>query len=128
MTENNETWGDEVLKAFGNGEASDCGLIVTEFMAQRLDDTYSFSIPAGATISRVTVDRNGQVVIDHTIRDNQITIEQMCRELLAQALADGLVSPSTKYEDPNPLGRMTGELTGVANMLSDFIARSRAKR
>lgn len=52
---------------------------------------------------------------------NDLSIEQMCRDLLTVAIRDGLVSSSTDYADPDPQVRSSGELCGMANKLTDML-------
>lgn len=51
------------------------------------------------------------------------TIEQMCRELLRQAIEDRLV---LRFES-NPVVLTAGELAGMANMLDEFLRNSTAE-
>lgn len=56
----------------------------------------------------------------------QLTIEQMCRDLLTQACEDGLVISSGRQVDGrpgdrDPQHRSAGDLAGVANLLADMI-------
>jgi hypothetical protein len=58
-----------------------------------------------------------------------MTVEQMCRDLLAQAIADRLVAPEREnWSDADPQIRSAGELTGVANLLSDYLRRQCLER
>ncbi len=54
-----------------------------------------------------------------------MSIEQMVRDLLEQAIKDGLVYAPRRSSfgsgDPNPQARTAGDLCGVANMLNEFI-------
>ena len=51
-----------------------------------------------------------------------MSIEQMCRDLLTQAVADGLVGDPPDYDDPRPCVRTGGELVGMANLLQRMLA------
>lgn len=53
-------------------------------------------------------------------RETAKTVELTCRELLDIAIRDGLVSPNSKR--PNPHDLSSGDLVGMANHLSDFLA------
>lgn len=54
-----------------------------------------------------------------------MNIEQICRDLLEQAIKDGLVAKAhKKWDDPDPQCRTAGELAGVANLL---VERMRAR-
>jgi len=53
-----------------------------------------------------------------------MSVEQMCRDLLTQAISDGLVSPSTEYSE-DPQCRSSGELVGMANMLASYLSDTR---
>lgn len=65
-----------------------------------------------------------------------MSIEQMCRDLLTQAIADGLVRPPKRESftsgNPDPQARNAGDLAGMANkmtaILVDAIHRDRAAR
>jgi len=50
-----------------------------------------------------------------------ISLEQMCRNLLEQAMNDGLVGDSNEYEDSDPQVRSSGELVGMANLLAKLL-------
>lgn len=51
-----------------------------------------------------------------------MNIEQICRDLLEQAIKDGLVAKAyKKWDDPDPQCRTAGELGGVANLLQAAI-------
>lgn len=54
-----------------------------------------------------------------------MTIEQMVRDLLTQAIKDGLVARAD-WTDPDPQYRSSGELVGVANMLTAYLANQQA--
>ncbi len=49
------------------------------------------------------------------------SVEQMCRDLLTQALKDSLVSKSRYWSDGDPQARSAGEIVGMANMLADCL-------
>lgn len=50
-----------------------------------------------------------------------MSVEEMCRQLLAQAIADDLVDLNhVVWPDPSPRIRTAGELIGVANRLEGF--------
>jgi hypothetical protein len=58
-----------------------------------------------------------------------MTLEQAVRDLLTQAVKDGLVAPACHgWDDPDPQRRGSGELTGVANLLGDVLWRFLAAR
>lgn len=57
-----------------------------------------------------------------------MSIEQMVRDLLEQALRDGLVRDTVLYADPDPQCRSSGELCGAANLLAKFLRNSAKKR
>lgn len=51
-----------------------------------------------------------------------MSVEQMVRDLLEKAIEDGLVAKSwRKWTDPDPQCRTSGELTGTANLLAQFL-------
>ena len=51
------------------------------------------------------------------------TVEQMCRDLLSMAISDGLVRlKADDIGEADPQNLTTGELCGMANKLSEFIA------
>lgn len=53
------------------------------------------------------------------------SVEQMARDLLEQAIKDGLVAESQgKWDDADPQCRSSGELAGVANMLNGFLVQA----
>jgi hypothetical protein len=55
----------------------------------------------------------------------KMSVEQMCRDLLAKAIADELVSPAQSYNlDADPQKLTSGDLCGVANLLADMLKRS----
>jgi hypothetical protein len=56
----------------------------------------------------------------------KMSVEQMCRELLAKALADELVQPpsTSVYMDGDPMKRTGADLSGMANLLADMLKRS----
>lgn len=61
---------------------------------------------------------------------DRLSVEQMCRNLLEQAILDGLVSRPPRLGlqyDPHPQARTSGELAGVANLLAKYLAESRQK-
>ena len=45
--------------------------------------------------------------------------EQLCRDILEQAIRDDLVSPNEANEHPQ--SRTAGDLVGVANLLVDYL-------
>lgn len=51
------------------------------------------------------------------------SVEQMCRDLLEVAIKDGLVglTNNSNYKNPDPQTRSSGELVGMANLLSRFL-------
>lgn len=52
------------------------------------------------------------------------SVQQMCRELLAQAIIDGLVSIPHGYPNPeegDPKHRSAGELVSMANLLNSML-------
>jgi len=50
------------------------------------------------------------------------SLEQICREILSQAIADELVAKcTTLYKDPDPYVRTAGELAGLANLLQKLL-------
>lgn len=53
-----------------------------------------------------------------------LSIEQMCRDLLTQAIRDGLVELAYHSDDAHldPQARTAGELCGMANLLQKFLA------
>ena len=51
-----------------------------------------------------------------------MTIEQMCRDLLSQAINDDLVGGHRVPNWADPQRRSSGELVGMANLLRDLIA------
>jgi hypothetical protein len=58
-----------------------------------------------------------------------MTLEQAVRDLLAQAVEDGLVALACHgWDDPDPRRRSSGELTGVANLLGGVLWRFLAAR
>ncbi len=50
-----------------------------------------------------------------------ISTEQMCRDLLTQAIKDEIVAPSEMWANSDPQCRSSGELCGMANLLSGFL-------
>jgi hypothetical protein len=49
-----------------------------------------------------------------------MTPEQFARDLLSQAISDGLVSlAADEWDDPDPQVRSAGELVSLANMIAD---------
>lgn len=65
----------------------------------------------------LTADADGNVIGWNFVPSS----EEMCRNLLAQAIADGLVAPA-----PGVDGRTTaGDLCGVANLLSEYLRNER---
>ena len=57
------------------------------------------------------------------INPPSISPEQLCRDLLTQAITDGLVGEPTEFDDPDPQCRSAGELVGMANLLSRSLSR-----
>ncbi|MFC9432756.1 hypothetical protein [Nocardia sp. NPDC057030] len=54
-------------------------------------------------------------------RGDDMTPEQFARDLLSQAISDGLVSPaSDEWNDPDPQARSAGELVALANSLMGY--------
>ena len=52
------------------------------------------------------------------------SVEQMCRDLLDEAVSLGLVATAKdEWDDPHPQARSSGELTGMANMLCDMLRK-----
>ena len=51
------------------------------------------------------------------------SIEQICRDVLTEAINEGLVFPTTVvlFDDPDPQARSSGELVGVANVLHEAL-------
>jgi hypothetical protein len=49
-----------------------------------------------------------------------MTIEQMCRDLLQQAIKDGVAGSSFLRIDPDPQMLTTQELIGMADMLEAY--------
>jgi glutaredoxin-related protein len=53
-----------------------------------------------------------------------MTVEQMVRDILEQAVRDGLVAKAyRRWDDPSPQARTSGELVGTANLLLEFLRR-----
>lgn len=51
-----------------------------------------------------------------------MSVEQMVRDILEQAIRDGLVAKAYKrWADPSPQARSAGELAGTANLLAKFL-------
>jgi hypothetical protein len=51
-----------------------------------------------------------------------LSVEQMVRDLLSQAIRDGIVAPAHSWTDADPQCRTAGELIGVANLLTSMLA------
>lgn len=53
-----------------------------------------------------------------------LTVEQMCRDLLTQAIRGGLVEMAYHSDDAHldPQARPSGEMCGMANLLAKFLA------
>lgn len=62
---------------------------------------------------------------DGGVTKTPLTVEQMCRDLLAQAIADRLFD--FDYI-PDPQSLTAGELCGMANLLAKFLMENRAPR
>lgn len=59
-----------------------------------------------------------------------LSVEEMCRRLLARAGADGLIKVRQYRSDntaPLPRDMTAGDLTGVANLLCEYLNEARAK-
>ena len=51
-----------------------------------------------------------------------MSVEEMCRRLLAVAVDNGLVELAPEnWERPDPEERSSGELVAMANLLSEFL-------
>lgn len=50
----------------------------------------------------------------------ELSIEQMCRDLLEIALKSGLASKAKNFDDPDPQARTSGELAAMANKLAEY--------
>ncbi len=56
----------------------------------------------------------------------ELSVEEMLRLLLTKAISEGLVYAPRKSAygngDPSPMARTAGDMTGTANLLSDFLS------
>lgn len=51
------------------------------------------------------------------------TVEQVCRNILSQAIKDGLVVPAVdNWDSPDPQSRSSGEMSGVSGIVSSFVS------
>lgn len=57
-----------------------------------------------------------------------LTVEQMCRDLLEIAIREGLVATTKRFADADPQSRTSGELCGMANKLCEYLAFVKATR
>ena len=53
------------------------------------------------------------------------SVEQMCRDLLEAAILDGLVILDPRLDARDPQHTSAGDLTGMANLLNEFLAGKR---
>lgn len=54
--------------------------------------------------------------------EDRLSVEGMCRVLLARAVDDGIVALAPEnWDRPDPEERSAGELVGVANLLAEFL-------
>lgn len=56
------------------------------------------------------------------------SIEQLVRDVLTQAIADGLVDePREKWPDPDPQSRSAFDLLGCANLVAKWLSETNAR-
>lgn len=51
----------------------------------------------------------------------RLAFEQKLRDLLTNAIAEGIVGETSDYRNPDPQSRSSGELTGTANLLAAML-------
>ena len=68
---------------------------------------------------------NGETIRPHRFAGKPYpeSVEQMCRNLLSQAIADGLARDATQedFDDVNPQARTASDLAGMANLLAEYL-------